>query len=173
MLDGALPDRGIWVSAEASMYTELMPGSGLPTHCCPAEEHIHIATSSGLSCFTSADPIAEEHCLDPTQFLIANDSQAVRCVSARDCLHGFACVRPHSSEQLVRLTVVSDPWSSPEWREEVILWKGPRDQIWKQGRSVDHCLLYIVSVGTLIPRVRFLPLWLPSMSHIAFEWVNH
>ncbi|KAE9388653.1 hypothetical protein BT96DRAFT_428841 [Gymnopus androsaceus JB14] len=62
----------------------------------------------------------------------------LRCRREIDCGVDSVCTRPDSSSSILRLSVQG---------QEVILWSGPRNEIWEQ-----------VSVGRYVPRFWFIPL---------------
>ena len=73
-------------------------------------------------------------CLDPISIL--NDPKDLnRCKSATDCtsIPDSLCVRPDAKAQLLRLTVRLPPLTGAGRNEEVVLWSGPRREVWEEG----------------------------------------
>ncbi|KAG6826261.1 hypothetical protein H0H92_000525 [Tricholoma furcatifolium] len=79
---------------------------------------------------------------------------AKRCVTDDECSLTSQCIKPDADERLLRLTVQQ----ASEQSLEVILWSGPTEEIWEE-----------VQVGTLIPRLFFLPISLPYSATIFWE----
>ncbi|KAI5117126.1 hypothetical protein M0805_007973 [Coniferiporia weirii] len=131
------------------------------------------------SCFVLAQERDNGHCIDPIpiltpSFSVMKDDDA-RCYSSSDCHKRAAgegesqvdaasriCVRPDNSAQLLRITVLSPVWERHDQSSrKTVLWNGPREEIWEQ-----------VTVDTLSPRFRFLPLWLPRVTSLFFEYLS-
>ncbi|GLB41095.1 putative peptidase family M50 [Lyophyllum shimeji] len=118
--------------------------------CCPNNK------TSGLSCFASTDNPLDKGCLDPIPILTSS-SPTERCTSTTDCSATSICVTPYKHEHLLRLTIHR---LSKADEAKVILWSGPRQEIWEE-----------VRVGTLLPRIPILPLSLPSFCEIFWEYL--
>ncbi|KAJ7572653.1 hypothetical protein C8J56DRAFT_584108 [Mycena floridula] len=114
--------------------------------CCTATSNPGASTSL-LSCFTALHHTTHR-CLDPLPIL-TKPLENKRCGSNTDCHEAF-CIRPSSTAQLLRLTMVS-PWENPQ-KEEVVLWSGPRKEVWEQ-----------VEVGEYLPRLFIFPGWTPRL----------
>lgn len=94
-------------------------------------------------------------CVDPVPLFtsaIGQWAKSLRCSSASDCLGGglgeerekektqMECVRPTEGSQLLRIAVVPPPWEGSdiegldtESGARLVLWNGPRDEIYEQG----------------------------------------
>ena len=172
--------------------TSLLEG---PTSCCDLNDtHLpdHPPTTQ-LSCFVPAENGDQGHCIDPVSILTY--SKHPRCFFALDCNnHGpvekskdnlMECVRPDGSARLLRI-VVAPPISrairdrsQDEPKETIVLWSGPREEVFEQGLSALLSHFEIadvecppVKVGTLAPRYAVLPIWLPNTVELFFEYVN-
>ncbi|KAF5381612.1 hypothetical protein D9615_005501 [Tricholomella constricta] len=110
----------------------------------------------GLSCFVSTDTPSTRGCLNPVPVL-TSASKVERCNFTADCPGLSICVRPDETEKLLRLTVVR-PFVDA--KSEVILWSGPREEVWEE-----------VRVGTLLPRTSFLPVSLPYSGEIFWQYL--
>lgn len=62
--------------------------------------------------------------------ILSSTDEKVRCASENGCKEGFVCVRPAEKENLLRLTVRSGDELE---HEEVVLWTGPRGEIYDEG----------------------------------------
>lgn len=68
---------------------------------------------------------------------------------------------------------------NPGDNEEVVLWSGPKREIWEQGvtqssvqyQNVTYAEV-VVETSTWRARYRVLPLMLPVLSHVFFEYVS-
>lgn len=92
-----------------------------PQSCCGE-------SSPSLSCFQSP---TDTRCLDPIPLLTQTDKnqEPRRCSLSASCSPVSLCVWPRQGEQLLRISMrLSD--SSPE---EILLWSGPRREVWEQG----------------------------------------
>ena len=60
-------------------------------------------------------------------------AENVRCQADFECSGDMLCVRPDPVAHLLRLTV-----RFPDWKEgvaeEVILWHGSKEEVWREGR---------------------------------------
>ena len=86
------------------------------------------------------------------------------------------CVRPDFNAQLLRVTVESG--FRGDKSSKVVLWGGPRSEVWEQGktgfmRRVVRLLtkIPVVTVGNLAPRWQYLPIWLPIVVSLFFSYV--
>ncbi|KAF8234469.1 hypothetical protein L208DRAFT_1393838 [Tricholoma matsutake] len=151
-------------NSSADMWTSYLTGAGdkrekdmgwcvevlaHPESCCADEKTL------GLSCFTSTDDPSHRGCMDPIPILAGNGS---RCWFAADCFGVSTCVRPDKTGQLLRLTV-HRPSNFPN-QEDVVLWSGPLREVWEQ-----------VDIGTLMPRLHILPLWMPTQGQVVWEYL--
>ncbi|KAF9447627.1 hypothetical protein P691DRAFT_776009 [Macrolepiota fuliginosa MF-IS2] len=119
--------------------------------CCLPDETL----STALSCFVANTTPNQIGCLDPIPVLTSTDA-TLRCASENDCKGGHVCLRPSEREGLLRLTVTG----GEEKHENVVLWSGPRREIWDE-----------VMVGRWLPRFAFLPISLPSWANIFWEYM--
>ncbi|KIK63925.1 hypothetical protein GYMLUDRAFT_83340 [Collybiopsis luxurians FD-317 M1] len=99
-----------------------------PDDCCkdgnPTLDHL---------CFDSLGPLGKS-CLNPISTL-SNSTDILRCHRETDCGEDAACIWPDSP--ILRLSVKG---------QDLILWSGPRKEIWEQ-----------VSIGRYAPRFWFIP----------------
>ncbi|OCB90702.1 hypothetical protein A7U60_g2064 [Sanghuangporus baumii] len=148
-----------------------------PTSCCEANATGRIAhpPAAQLSCFEPMQGGDQGHCIDPVSILASPHSQ--RCFSGSDCNEnpmpnettGEAkeCIRPDATSRLLRITVSPPLWErvdendTDHGRFNVVLWSGPNGEVWEQ-----------VKVGTLAPRYRFLPVWLPYALSTFFSYLS-
>lgn len=84
--------------------------------------------TTSLSCFMANTIPSRVGCLDPIPILTSTDVEE-RCASESGCKEGNLCVRPAEKEALLRLTMREG--AQPE---KVVLWSGPRREIWDEGR---------------------------------------
>lgn len=89
---------------------------------------------------------------------------------------------PHEEAQLLRLIVRPSGLDSTE--ETVVLWSGPRREVWEQGNeriSIHRISIStafgIVQVGNWLPRFRLLPLGFPTLlkkfwKYVMLLWVS-
>ncbi|KAF8664227.1 hypothetical protein AX16_000789 [Volvariella volvacea WC 439] len=123
--------------------------SDAPTSCCNSNNR---KSDEHLACFVSA---AWKGCLDPVPILTA-PANNTRCSATTACSGEQTCVHPHSREHLLRITASQsreDPY--------VILWRGPREEVMEE-----------VHVGTIFPSLSFLPIWLPSLVSLFYEYLE-
>lgn len=85
-------------------------------------------STTTLSCFTANTTPIQLGCLKPVPILTSTDEKT-RCASEDGCKNGLVCVRPAEKENLLRLTVRSGELE----HEEVVLWTGPRGEIYDEG----------------------------------------
>ncbi|KAH7911755.1 hypothetical protein BJ138DRAFT_1084989 [Hygrophoropsis aurantiaca] len=117
------------------------------SHQCCARDYKETSQSS-FSCFLLLPSPQETFCLDPIPILTENRH---RCSTVAECGAVETCVKLHDTEQLLRISLQRNPVLPSSINDEVILWAGPKAEVWEQ-----------VKVGTLIPRFSFLPLGLPN-----------
>ncbi|KAF8634073.1 hypothetical protein AX17_004335 [Amanita inopinata Kibby_2008] len=110
--------------------------------CCSRD----LTTFSPLACFRAMEEHSLYGCLDPLPILTVLNG-TVRCGPHSPCPSSYVCTRPAEREQLLRLTV-----GDPQGDQNIILWSGPLDEI-------EHTVM----LGTLEPRLTFLPLTLPLL----------
>ncbi len=111
-------------------------------------------------------------CADPVPVLTAPaPGPRARCTTDAACGDNARCVLPREDAELLRISVLSD-----EGPERVILWRGPREEVWEEGMLVfdslpntQYSLARIVRVGIWAPRISFLPLWLPPLVGVLYE----
>ncbi|KZP28018.1 hypothetical protein FIBSPDRAFT_1039738 [Athelia psychrophila] len=135
-----------------------------PAHALPPTPYVG-------SCFIADDtiPDARMRCLDPVPLLTGrhqeqNDRHSEhaeerrRCSAVNTCGRTSVCVHPRAGEQLLRVY-----FRVYDGDVQVLLWNGPRREVWEQ-----------VEVGTWKPRGRlwFLPLGLPEIAGVFFEYVK-
>ena len=76
-------------------------------------------------------------CLDPVKVMKFHNNNLPnndRCLSALDCSENSSCVQPLDSEQLLRLVFRPTFFQSDsQANEEIIIWKGPRDELLEEG----------------------------------------
>ena len=156
----------VQISYVNSHHSLLINCADHPNTCCVSRADVH-APAAHLSCFESLEPpLADKgHCIDPVAILAPlkihpNDTMSFgRCASRSECrssggVGALECVRLDERENLLRIVTKPAIWEPSEAKEEnekTILWSGPRAEIWEQ-----------VSVGTLSPRLRYLPVSLPG-----------
>ncbi|KAF9042911.1 hypothetical protein BJ165DRAFT_1348532 [Panaeolus papilionaceus] len=98
-------------------------------------------------CFTSLDN-AVQGCADPVSVMASKESADQRCTTSPACGAGSICSLPNPKEKITRIV-----FQSVDSRQDTtILWKGPREEIWEEVRVSDW-----------IPRIGFLPLWVPQV----------
>ncbi|KAL5504961.1 hypothetical protein ACEPAH_7624 [Sanghuangporus vaninii] len=148
-----------------------------PTSCCESNGTGQIAhpPAAQLSCFVSTQDRDQGHCIDPVPILASSHSR--RCSSSTDCNENAIlnepteeakeCIRPDATSRLLRITVSPPLWEKVDEngtdydRFNIVLWSGPNGEVWEQ-----------VKVGTLAPRYRFLPVWLPYAISTLFSYLS-
>lgn len=110
-------------------------------------------STDGRFCFVLVDDTNDQYSLDPVAVL-ARD--LTRCDTSADCTLLSSCVVPQYGQQLVRVALLSSGLSSSE---EVVLWKGPRREIWEQ-----------VEVSTLKSRI---PLISNKVRRRALDFIEY
>jgi S2P endopeptidase len=106
-------------------YRKLIYSLGLSTkQCCLPDEPIF----ASLSCFVANTESIRLGCLNPVPILTSTDD-GTRCASQTDCKVDFVCARPAEKENLLRLTARESEQES----DKVVLWTGPRGEIWDGG----------------------------------------
>ncbi|KAI6032624.1 hypothetical protein F5J12DRAFT_795509 [Pisolithus orientalis] len=83
------------------------------------------STDSRL-CFVLMHGTSDQYSLDAVTVL---SGDLARCDASVGCTPLSSCVMPRRGQQLVRITLLSN---SLNGSEEVVLWKGPRREIWEQ-----------------------------------------
>jgi len=111
---------------------------------------------SPFACFVSIDH-DDRRCLDPLPIFTRPISP--RCTSTKDCRTGLVCLLPDKGSQLLRLTV--RPSLAGIDDETVVVWSGSRREVWEE-----------VQVGNWLPRLWFLPLWLPPFLDIFWQYLT-
>lgn len=136
-----------------------------PEQCCDTK------STHWLACFVSDDS-KYRGCLDPVPILTSLEGGG-RCTLNRDCSGNSTCVRPDGARKLLRLTY-HRPWS--DGASEVVLWSGPLEEVWEEGKlgSKSQCLIVLVAtfsvhVGNLLPRLGVVPVWLPGEAQLFWE----
>jgi S2P endopeptidase len=98
-----------------------------------------------------------------------------RCTSTKDCSTDFLCAVPDKRSELLRLTV--RPSLAGIDDERVVVWSGSRREVWEEGQTLFqpelkfHAIGISVQVGNWLPRIWILPLWLPPLVDIFWEYV--
>ncbi|KAH7919843.1 hypothetical protein BV22DRAFT_1099015 [Leucogyrophana mollusca] len=123
----------------------VQPSDGESLQCCATEGQGSLQTST--SCFVSFQSPRERHCVDPIPIMTQDRN---RCTDVMRCGASEACIKPRDHEELLRISVQRDSALREPLSDEVILWAGPKTEIWEQ-----------VEIGTLVPRLGFLPPQLP------------
>ena len=129
---------------------------------------------SPFTCFISVDH-DDRGCIDPLPIFTRVTSP--RCTSIKDCPTDSICGVPDSRSQLLRLTV--RPSLAGIDDETVVVWSGSRREVWQEGRTFFlitqfknfMCMIISVQVGNWLPRIWILPLWLPSLLDIFWQYV--
>lgn len=143
--------RESWWMGESGLQKLLRYIISLPTDkpetCCT-----HSSSSSDRSlpptpyvgsCFIveEANPSVRMRCLDPVPLLtgLHNEQddrhfehveEGHRCSHRNPCKRGSICVHPRTGEQLLRIH-----FSGYDGDAQVLLWNGPRREVWEQGLS--------------------------------------
>lgn len=87
-----------------------------------------VDAASSPSCFVSFESAMEEYCTDPVAVLSKIEN---RCDSSASCLESQSCIKPRGDRDILRITVNYEE-TGPE-DERVVLWSGPRYEVWEQG----------------------------------------
>ncbi|KAF8816408.1 hypothetical protein BYT27DRAFT_7127826 [Phlegmacium glaucopus] len=111
---------------------------------------------SPFTCFISVEQ-DDRGCVDPLPILTRSTS--ARCTSTKDCPTDSKCVTPDKRSQLMRLTV--RPSLAGIDDETVVVWSGSRREVWEE-----------VQVGNWLPRLWILPLWLPPLLDIFWQYLT-
>lgn len=133
------------------------------------------ASVGPYSCFVSKVDETEQYELDPVPIFTDN---LARCHSSTECSPFSACVIPRRDQQLVRISVLRDHGFASI--EGTVVWKGPKEEIWEQGRrmplSCHECVklisLSLVQVNNLRARFSFVSYKLPKLATAFFECVG-
>ncbi|KZT51544.1 hypothetical protein CALCODRAFT_521297 [Calocera cornea HHB12733] len=110
-----------------------------------------------LACFVpmSASPSEYQgHCLSPLSLFNRNNTTPRRCDPA-GCPGQHLCIIPSPEAQLLRITFID----MDRGKERVVVWKGPRSEVWRQ-----------VRVGTYLPRTPLIPFWLPDLVNLFISY---
>ncbi|KAF9050961.1 hypothetical protein BDZ89DRAFT_1056867 [Hymenopellis radicata] len=122
-----------------------------PETCCVEDVSVSL-----LSCFTNGN---EQGCVDAVP-LLTKPKENIRCQADFECSGNSLCVRPDTVAHLFRLTVRFPDWKEND-EEDVVLWHGPRKEVWQE-----------VKIGILRPRINLLPLWLPSLVYLKMAMLS-
>lgn len=110
-----------------------------PKDCCDAvksSETLKTEEQANLSCFVEANTTHNLICANPIPILTA-PGPVLRCTTSSDCISASSkCIMPDVSSQLLRIRVVYPE----ETHEDIILWKGPREEVWEQGEFIHDIL---------------------------------
>ncbi|KAI6121204.1 hypothetical protein F5141DRAFT_504202 [Pisolithus sp. B1] len=118
-----------------------------------ASSSLECQSANGRFCFALMDDASNRYSLDPVAVLTGG---LARCDSSADCTSLSSCVVPQHGQQLVRVALLSSGLATGE---EVVLWKGPRREIWEQ-----------VEVSTLKPRI---PLISNKVRRYALDFIEY
>jgi len=141
--------------------------------CCSDAAH---KNTFPLSCFVSHEPFMKG-CIDPSPVLTRHYGHG-RCKTVEGCEHESVCTFPEPADRLMRITMQSSDMDAQS--ETVILWSGPRDEIYEESQCrVSSLYLYfivderlwspLVQVGDWMPRLWFLPLGLPFIADLFWQ----
>lgn len=100
---------------------------------------------NGHFCFTLVERPSDLYSLDPVPILTGSPT---RCNASVGCIPSSSCIALQRGQQLVRITLLN----LSNGAEEVVLWNGPREEIWEQ-----------VQVGTLKSRIPLI-----SSKHLSY-----
>lgn len=160
-----------------SYYSNLQIFSHLDWQCDSLDKSVSCCNpasteESPFACFVSIDH-DDRGCLDPLPIFTRPISP--RCTSTKDCHTGLICLLPDKGSQLLRLTV--RPSLAGIDDETVVVWSGSRREVWEEGKILFFynsnfiVLIISVQVGNWLPRLWFLPLWLPPFLDIFWQYV--
>ncbi|KAG2038034.1 hypothetical protein BDR03DRAFT_955573 [Suillus americanus] len=116
-----------------------------------------VDAASSPSCFVSFESAMEEYCTDPVAVLSKIEN---RCDSSASCLESQSCIKPRGDRDILRITVMNHEETGPE-DERVVLWSGPRYEVWEQ-----------VHTTHLAPRFGIVPLGLPLILADFFQYLK-
>ncbi|KAF8527612.1 hypothetical protein BU17DRAFT_39700 [Hysterangium stoloniferum] len=132
------------------------------TTCCTRNTtlvSISNSTTAG-SCFIPHSNSKEGHCIDPVPLFENYTIQ--RCTSDVVCNAETGgtdiCIRPHPSTSLLRISVKE---SGNTGVGKVVVWSGPRREVWEQ-----------VTIGTYLPGFPLLHVGLPAAGKLLFEYLK-
>jgi len=146
-----------------------------PTDCCSRRSGKFDPQISYLSCFVPflGDPLlADGRCVNPVPVMTPSDHEppVLRCSQTQDCEadastpgQAMQCIVPDVGVHLTRISVgppISRGQDHDPILTKVVLWSGPKSEIWDE-----------VSVGILAPSSQFLPLFLPGLVSLFFEYL--
>jgi hypothetical protein len=115
------------------------------TLCCQPQKPVPVPPEAPVSCFV---PIMKPRidqswgcCMDPVSILTPSHEDAipVRCQTDSSCSDSQVCLVLGAMEQLMRITSRPPTWdaSSPTSPNgtgmRVVLWDGPRDEVFEEG----------------------------------------
>lgn len=84
--------------------------------------------NGSYSCFVSKMDETVQYELDPVHIFTDNFP---RCDSSTECSFVSSCVIPRRDQQLVRISALKNLMGTST--EVVVVWKGPKEEIWEQG----------------------------------------
>lgn len=87
-------------------------------------------SSDGHFCFVATDEPVHYN-MDPIPIFIGNVS---RCKTSSDCTTSWSCIALRQDQQLVRITLMN---ALDDQQEQVVVWSGPRREIWEQGELLE------------------------------------
>jgi len=111
---------------------------------------------SRFACFISVDH-DNYGCVDPLPIFTKPSSP--RCTYTTDCSADTICVAPDKRSRLLRLTF--RPSLADIEDERVVVWSGSHREVWEE-----------VQVGNWLPRLWILPLWLPPLLDIFWQYLT-
>lgn len=138
------------------------------TSCCSRMSEKFEPSTAYLTCFAPfpGDRSLEDgHCVNPVPILTPNDQDppAARCSQVHDCDASMQCVAPDVGAHLTRISVGPPIWQEKDHdpaQTKTVLWSGPKSEIWDE-----------VSLGVLAPRSSLVPIFLPRLVSLFFEYL--
>jgi len=91
--------------------------------------------------------------------LLTAQENKTRCATTSECSSESICVIPHQNTKLMRLNVHRT--GSTHDYETTILWSGSPEEVFEE-----------VQVSDWLPRIWFLPLWLPALVRSFWEYLS-
>jgi S2P endopeptidase len=73
-----------------------------------------------------------EYCTNPVAIL---SQMRNRCDSSTSCLESQSCIKPRGDQDILRITVNHEDAGTED--ERIVLWSGPRYEVWEQGMIHD------------------------------------
>lgn len=105
----------------------------LENSCCiPSKNPLSASLGSCFTPYPSSSNTQFGHCLDPVP-LFENSTQ-LRCTSDASCGRGYMCISPALSAELLRIITVD---LGDGGVEKVVVWRGPRKEVWEQGEFIS------------------------------------